>query len=74
VARLRERLELEAAARRLLTTPAARPVVAVACTSRMELFGLQPPDAAPDGELRFRSPSHPAARDAALAPAILSSV
>jgi hypothetical protein len=49
-------------------------VVAVACTSRMELFGLPAPDAAPDGELRFRNPAHPAAKQAALAPAVLSSV
>jgi hypothetical protein len=39
----------------------------------MELLGLAPPDAAPEGELRFRNPSHPAAKSPALAPAILSS-
>jgi hypothetical protein len=39
----------------------------------MELFGIAPPDGAPAGELRFRNPSHPAAKSAALAPAILSS-
>jgi hypothetical protein len=71
---LRERLELEGATRRFLTGPAARPVVAVSCSSRMEMFGLAPPDAVPEGELRFRNPSHPAARVAALGPAIQSSV
>ncbi|MCK8787207.1 hypothetical protein M0638_22805 [Roseomonas sp. NAR14] len=69
---LRERLELEGAARRFLTEPAARPVVAVTCASRFELLGLGPPDAAPAGELRFRNPGHPSARLPALAPAILS--
>ncbi len=71
---LRESLELEGAARRFLTEPAARGVVAVTCASRMELLGLPAPDAAPEGELRFRNPAHPAARHADLAPAILSSV
>lgn len=71
---LRERLELEGAVRRFLTAPVARRVVAVSCASRLELFGLPVPDAAPEGELRFRNPSHPAARLAALAPAVLSSV
>lgn len=71
---LRETLELEGAVRRFLTEGAARPVVAVACASRMEMFGMAPPDAAPEGELRFRNPSHPAGRNAALAPAVSSSV
>jgi len=71
---LRSRLELEGAARRWLTEPSARHVVAVACSSRMELFGLAPPDAAPDGELRFRNPGHPAGKAPALAPAVTSSV
>jgi hypothetical protein len=71
---LRESLELEGATRRFLTEPAARRVVAVSCASRMELFGLPAPDAAPEGELRFRNPAHPAARLPALAPAVLSSV
>ncbi len=70
---LRERMDLEGATRRWMTDPSARSVVAVSCASRMELFGLAPPDAAPGGELRFRNPSHPAAKSAALAPAILSS-
>jgi hypothetical protein len=67
-----EQLELEGAVRRFLTTPAARRVVAVSCTSRFEMFGA--PDAAPEGELRYRNPGHPAAKQAGLAPAILSSV
>lgn len=71
---LRERLELEGETRQFLTFPEARAVVAVTCTSRMELFGLTGPDTAPDGELRFRNPGHPAARSVALAPAIVSSV
>ena len=70
---LRERMDLEGAARRWMTEPSARSVVAVSCTTRMELFGIAPPDGAAGGELRFRNPSHPAAKSAALAPAILSS-
>lgn len=68
---LRERLELEGEARQFLTLPEAKPVVAVTCASRLELFGLP---TATDGELRFRNPAHPAAKVPALAPAILSSV
>jgi hypothetical protein len=71
---LREKLELEGAVRRFLTTGPARRVVAVSCASRFELFGAPPPDGAPEGELRFRNPAHPAAKQPALAPAILSSV
>jgi hypothetical protein len=71
---LRERLELEGQARQFLALPEARQVVAVTCVSRMELFGAGVPDAAPDGELRFRNPAHPAARAAALAPAVMSSM
>jgi hypothetical protein len=71
---LRERLELEGEARQFMTNPEARPVVAVTFTSRLELFGLGEPHAAPGGELRFRNPGHPAARVAALAPAVMSSV
>ena len=66
---LRERLELEGAVRRFLTGPIARRVAAVSCASRFEMF--ETADAAPEGELRFRNPTHPAARDAALAPALL---
>ena len=71
---LRERLELEGEARQFLTHRAARPVIAVTCASRFELFGVAAPDAVEDGELRFRNPAHPAARTPALAPAVLSSV
>jgi hypothetical protein len=71
---LRETLELEGAARRFLTEPAARRVVAAVCASRMEMFGVPHPDAAEDGELRFRNPSHPAGKLAALAPAVTSSM
>jgi hypothetical protein len=70
---LRDRLILEGEARRFLTHKEARGVVAVACSSRLELLGEAGPDGAPDGELRFRNPSHPAAREAALAGAVLSS-
>lgn len=69
---LRDKLELEGAVRRFLTTPPARPVVAVSCASRFEMFDV--PDAAPEGELRFRNPGHPAAKHPGLAPAILSSM
>lgn len=71
---LRDRLELEGEARQFMTGPEARPVVAVSFVSRFELFGVAEPDAASDGELRFRNPSHPAAGSAALAPAVLSSL
>ncbi len=71
---LREQLELEGAVRRFLTTPPARRVVAVTCASRFEMFGAAPPDAAAEPALRFRNPSHPAAKIQALAPAILSSM
>ena len=71
---LREKLELEGEARQFLTFPEARSVVAVTCSSRMELFGAPAPDAAPEGEIRFRNPAHPAAKAAALAPAVLSSM
>lgn len=70
---LRERLELEGEARQFMTNQAARPVVALTFASRLELFGLSEPDAAAEGEIRFRNPSHPAAGIAALAPAVLSS-
>ena len=69
---LRERLELEGEARQFLTRPEARAVVAVSCCSRLELFAAA--GAAPEGELRFRNPGHPAAKAAALAPSILSSI
>jgi hypothetical protein len=69
---LRETLALEGEARQFLAYKAARPVVAVTCSSRFELFGMA--DSAAEGELRFRNPAHPAAKAGALAPAILSSV
>jgi hypothetical protein len=71
---LREQLELEGAVRRFLTTLPARRVVSVTCASRFEMFGAAPPDAASEPALRFRNPSHPAAKIQALAPAILSSM
>lgn len=70
---LRDRLQLEGETRQFMTHPEARSVVAVTCTSRLELFGLPAPDAEPEGELRFRNPAHPAAKAEALAPAVLSS-
>jgi hypothetical protein len=70
---LRDRLELEGEARQFLTNQEARPVVAVSFASRLELFGLSEPDAAAEGEIRFRNPGHPAAGLAALAPSVLSS-
>lgn len=69
---LRDQLELEGAVRRFLTTPGAKRVVTVSCASRFEMFGAA--DAAPDGELRFRNQAHPAARNAALAPAVVSTL
>ncbi|MCR0982505.1 hypothetical protein [Roseomonas populi] len=69
---LRERRDLEGAVRRFLTTPEARRVSAVSCASRMELFGMAPPDAAPEGELRFRNPARPHSREPALLPALVS--
>jgi hypothetical protein len=69
---LRDRLELEGEARQFLAYKAARPVIAVTCASRLELFGMA--DAVEEGELRFRNPSHPSAKAAALGPAIVSSV
>lgn len=71
---LRDRLDLEGEARQFLTRPEARRVVAVTCATRAELFGAPQPDAAPDGELRFRNPSHPAAKTPALAPSVLSTL
>ena len=71
---LRERLELESEARRFMIDSAGRAVVAVSCSSRFELLDCPDPDTAADGELRFRNPDHPAARLAALAPSVLSSV
>ncbi len=63
---LRDRLELEGETRQFLAHESARAVVAVTCTSRIELLG----GGGADGELRFRNPTHPAGRLAALAPAV----
>jgi len=71
---LREQLELEGETRQFLAGADARRVVAVTCASRLEMFGMTGADVAPEGELRFRNPAHPAAKAAALAPAVLSSV
>jgi hypothetical protein len=71
---LRDRLELEGEARQFMINPEGRKVVALSFVSRLEMFGAGEPDAAPDGELRFRNAGHPAAKFAALAPAVMSSV
>ena len=71
---LRDKLELEGETRQFLTYAEARSVVAVTCASRFELFGLAEPNGVAGGELRFCNPSHPAARMAALAPAVQSTV
>jgi hypothetical protein len=65
---LRDQLRLEGEARHFMTKPEARAVVAVTCSSRLELFGPKENGM----ELRFRNPSHPAAKQPALAPAVLS--
>jgi hypothetical protein len=67
---LRDNLLLEGEARQFLTFPEARPVIAVTCASRFELIKA----GAPEGDLRFRNPKHPAAKSPALAPAILSTM
>jgi hypothetical protein len=66
---LRDQLRLEGEARHFMTKPEARAVVAVTCSSRSELLGGDEEGA----ELRFRNPSHPACKQPALAPAVLSS-
>lgn len=70
---LRDRLELEGEARQFLTLPEARGVVAVSYVSRTELFGIAVSETE-TADLRFRNPSHPAAKSPALAAAILSSM
>jgi len=67
---LREQLLLEGEARQFLTFPEAKPVIAVSCVSRFELLNT----GAPDGDLRFRNPMHPAAKSLGLAPAVISTV
>lgn len=69
---LRERLELEGEARQFLAYPSSRGVLAVTCASRLEMLGA--PDAAEDGELRFRNPAHAAAKLGALGPAVASTM
>ena len=69
---LRDRLELEGHTRKFLAHAEARRVIAVACSSRRELFGTA--DAAEGGDIRFRNPAHPQAKAAALLPAVMSSV
>jgi|GEM_PF-519759 hypothetical protein len=70
---LRDQLRLEGEARQFMTRPEARAVVAVTCSSRLELLGPDEVEGAPCAELRFRNPNHPDARKAALAPAVVSS-
>ncbi len=70
---LRDQLRLEGEARHFMTRPEARSVVAVTCSSRLELLGPDESEGAPCAELRFRNPGHPAAKQPALAPAVLSS-
>jgi hypothetical protein len=70
--RLRDQLQLEGAARQFMTRPEAVSVVVVSCASRMELLMVAPPDAAAEGELRFRNPTHKLAKAPALAPSVLS--
>ncbi|MGC9270845.1 hypothetical protein [Acidiphilium sp.] len=67
---LRDQLTLEGEARQFLTFPEARVVVAVTCASRFELYGPLGADSA----MRFRNPTHPAAKNPTLAPAVLSTV
>jgi len=67
---LREQLLLEGETRQFLTFPQAKPVIAVSCVSRFELVKA----GAPEGDLRFRNPMHPAAKSMALAPAVLSTL
>ncbi len=69
---LRDQFQLEGETRQFLTRAEARPVVAVTCASRFELFAA--PDGVEEGELRFRNPGHPAAKAAALAPAVASTL
>ncbi|MFH5926589.1 hypothetical protein [Roseomonas xinghualingensis] len=69
---LREQRELEGAVRRFLTTEEARGISAVSCATRMEMFGMAPPDGAAEGELRFRNPTRVSPRDAPLLAALTS--
>jgi hypothetical protein len=68
--RLREQLLLEGETRHFLTFPEARTVIAVTCASRFELAKA----GVPGGDVRFRNPMHPAAKNLALAPAVVSTM
>ncbi len=70
---LRKQLRLEGEARHFMTRPEARAVVAITCSSREELLGPSEDEGSPCAELRFRNPSHPSAKQPALAPAVMSS-
>ena len=70
---LRDQLRLEGEARHFMTRPEARAVVAVTCASRLELLGPDEAEGQACSELRFRNPGHPDAKQAALAPAVVSS-
>ncbi len=70
---LRQQLRLEGEARHFMTRPEARAVVAITCSSREELLGPAEDEGSPCSELRFRNPSHPSAKQPALAPAVMSS-
>ncbi len=70
---LRDQLRLEGEARHFMTKPEARSVVAITCASRLELLSPEDGDNTTCSELRFRNPSHPAAKQPALGPAVLSS-
>lgn len=67
---LRDHLTLEGETRQFLTFPEARIVVAVTCGSRFELYDNLPASKV----MRFRNPSHPAAKLTALAPAVTSTL
>ena len=69
---LRETLALEGEARQFLAYKAARPVVAVTCSSRFELFGMA--DFGSRRRAEVPQPRTPRGESRALAPAILSSV
>ncbi len=69
---LRETLHLEGEVRQFLTCPEAASLAAVTAATRIEMLDPTAADSAPEGELRFRNPSHKAAKSAALAPAIRS--
>ena len=71
---LRDQLRLEGEARQFMTRPEARSVVAITCSSRLEMVQAVAVD--DDGvggpELRFRNPNHPQAKVLALASVVLS--